>query len=100
LKEIRAAVEAEREQPDISQFPSVVLNIYSVPKGAQITAGGFIQYADGTPAETEFRPYDPTPNLPVLTDQRVEPLPVVEFVDDNKIAVLHPHRRHDEPGVA
>ena len=48
-----------------------------------------------------------TPALELLTDQTpsFEPspsLPVIEEIADDKIAVLHPHRRRDDgpPGVA
>ena len=47
-----------------------------------------------------------TPALELLTDQTpsFEPspsLPVIEEIADDKIAVLHPHRRRDDgpPGV-
>jgi hypothetical protein len=47
-------------------------------------------WPDGTTsAAPPLEPYQPTPPLPALSDQRApEPEPVVECIDDNKIAVL------------
>ena len=48
-----------------------------------------------------------TPALELMTDQTPSfepppPLPVIEEIADDKIAILHPHRRRDDgpPGAA
>jgi hypothetical protein len=55
--------------------PPLEIKIFSVPRGCQIV-DGVIVHPDGVPAtaaETAFRPYEPTPALPMLTDQSVGP---------------------------
>ena len=55
---------------------TVEFRIFALPHGCQIDENGVIRHPDGAPAtaaETEFHPYEPTPALPMLTDQSVGP---------------------------
>jgi hypothetical protein len=87
--------------------PPLEIKILAVPRGCQVDKNGVIHHPDGTPAsaaETKFTPFTPTPDLlPVLPAPEptpAEPLPVLVDEGDDKVAILHPHRRRqdDEPG--
>jgi hypothetical protein len=106
LKEVRASLEVERElHLDPSTFMTTEVNVYCIPHGVQFASDGktLIWPETGTPADPlPFTPYEATPDWtrPALTDQRLEPLaeqPIVDVVDDPKIAILHPHQRRDDP---
>jgi hypothetical protein len=91
--------------------PPLEIQIFAVPRGAQIDASGRIVWPDGTPAtaaETAFTPFAATPDLlPALPSPEPapadEPLPVFEpeAEDDDKVERLDSWRdrkRDDEPG--
>jgi hypothetical protein len=110
LREIRQTVEAQAEAAvidmPVGSFSSELL-VLSVPRGSLVDVRtGICTTPSGEPATMEsFVPYQGTPALGELTDQTrsfepLSPLPVIEEIADDKIAILHPHRRRDEPGTA
>jgi hypothetical protein len=105
LKEVRSAIEAE-PPVEVTAGNSGPLIILSVPPGSVVDPEtGLITTPTGAPVTCEpLKPFEGTPAFERLTDQMgpIDPLPVVQRIDDDKIAVLHPHwpRDDDAPGVA
>jgi hypothetical protein len=57
----------------------VAVNVYSVPRGAQVNRDGKIQWPDGAITDPPvLEPFQATPSLPVQRDERVEPEPSLE----------------------
>ena len=85
--------------------------VLAVPRGSLVDlATGICTTPAGDPVTMQpCEPFVGTPALELLTDQTPSfeppspPLPVLEEIADDKIAILHPHRRrHDDgpPGAA
>jgi hypothetical protein len=108
LRELRAALEAAQAAAVVDMpaggFTSDLICL-SVPKGSVVDSAGNVRTPSGDRVDLQpLEPYPASPSLEMLTDQTVsfEPLPVIEKIADDKIAVLHPHRRRDDgpPGAA
>jgi hypothetical protein len=109
LRELRTAMEAQAEAATLNLSPTSTttnFTILCVPPGTQVDPNDPTKFIwpDGTPcsASTEFTPYaathDWTRELPPPSDAPLEPhLPVFEEVPNNKVTVLRPHARRDDP---
>jgi hypothetical protein len=111
LRELRAALEAANAAAtiDVPAGSSGDIIILAVPRGSHVDlATGICTTPAGDPVTMQLcEPFVGTPALELLADQTpsfepLPPLPVLEEIADDKIAVLHPHRRRDDgpPGVA
>jgi hypothetical protein len=105
LKEIRNAIEAEREAATFNMPTSTIdFTILSVPSGTQLADDGktFV-WPDGTPcAAPEFTPYSGTPALDLLPPPMIDttPLEVHEAPDDPKIVRLRLREDDTSSGAA